>query len=223
MLVSARAGGDSVCLYECIIYSYVYRLQVIGDPQVQAFAPELSATLKGDRGREITVSTQRSGLLASAALRVMHPESYFAGLHTMIRLGEWAEKGEDKELLDRIMNWASVFNVATIICNRSTPPHRDPKCPPEALDVMMTVGNYGPAVMDLPNLGIRLGYDSGTMVATSCRIVRHGVDVDRGDRVMWAWYMRDTVHNFVDIPRPQHPRDVRFVHSCHSSDDLSSA
>jgi hypothetical protein len=150
----------------------------------------------------------------------MHPELYFAGLETMVRLGEWAEKGGDKELLDRIMNWASVFNVATIICNRSTPPHKDPKCQPEALGVMMSVGEYGEVVMVFPNLGIRLGYDSGTMVATCCRIVRHAVDVDRGDRVMWAWYMRDTVHNFVDIPRPQHARDVRFVHGSLSSDNF---
>jgi len=200
--------------------SYLNRLQVIGDPQVQKFTPELSANLKGDRGREITVSTQRLGLLASAALRVMHPELYFAGLHTMLRLGEWAEKQGDVELLDCLKTWASVFNVATVMCNRSTPPHRDPKCPPEALDIMMSVGEYGPAVMDLTNLGITLGYQSGTMVATCCRIVRHAVDVECGDRVMWAWFMRDTVHNFVDTPRPQHARDVCFVYSSLSSGRL---
>lgn len=193
---------------------------MIGDPRIKGFAPEVSASLKGDRGHEITVSTQRLGLLASAALRVMHPELYFAGLHTMLRLGEWAEKAGEKELLDRIMNWASVFNVATIICNRATPPHRDPKCPPQDLDLMMSVGDYGPALMDLPTLGIRLGYDSGTMVATCCRSVRHAVDVDHGDRVMWAWYMRDSVHNFVDIQRPLHPVDARFIHSSLRSDNL---
>jgi hypothetical protein len=138
----------------------------------------------------------------------MHLELYFTGLETMVRLGEWAKKGSDKELLDQILS------------NQSTPPHRDPKCPPEALDVMMSVSEYGPVVMDLPNLGIRLGYDSGTMVATCCRIVRHAVDVDHGDRVMSPWYMRDTVHNFVDIPRLQHARDVRFVHGSLSSDNL---
>ncbi|OJA13660.1 hypothetical protein AZE42_13725 [Rhizopogon vesiculosus] len=118
MLVSARARGDL---------------------QVQKFAPELLANLKGDCGREITVSTQRLGLLASAALWVMHPELYVAGLHMMLRLGEWAEKEGDEELLDCLKNWASVFNVVTVMCNRSTPPHRDPKCPPEALDIMMSV------------------------------------------------------------------------------------
>ncbi|OJA07793.1 hypothetical protein AZE42_12694 [Rhizopogon vesiculosus] len=163
--------------------------EVIGDPWAQKFAPELSANLKGDHRREITVSTQRLGLLALAALRVMHPELYFAGLHMMLRLGEWAEKEGDEELLDCLKNWASVFNMVTVMCNRSTPPHRDPKCPPEALDIMMSVGEYEPAVMDLKNLGITLGYKSGTMVATCCWIVRHAVDVDVGDWVMWAWFM----------------------------------
>jgi hypothetical protein len=193
---------------------------VIGDPQVNDFAPELSANLKGARGREITISTQRLGLLASAALRVMHPELYFAGLHTMLRIGEWAAAQRDKELSDCLQNWASVFNVATVMCNRSTPPHRDPKCPPEDLDIMTSVGWYGPTTMELTNLGVKLGYASGTMVATCCRVVRHAVDLDCGDRVMWAWYMRDTVHNFVDTPRPQHATDPRFVYSSMCSDRL---
>ncbi|OJA15193.1 hypothetical protein AZE42_12191 [Rhizopogon vesiculosus] len=128
--------------------------EVIGDPRVQTFMPELSANLKGDHRREIMVSTQRLGLLASAALRVMHPELYFAGLHMILRLGEWAEKQGNVELLDCLKNWASVFNVATVMCNRLTPPHRDPKCPPEDLDIMMSVSEYTPVVMDLMNLGI---------------------------------------------------------------------
>ncbi|OAX31393.1 hypothetical protein K503DRAFT_657402, partial [Rhizopogon vinicolor AM-OR11-026] len=158
------------------------------------FTPEVSANLKGNHGLEITMSTQWLGLLASATLRVMHPELYFAGLHTILRLGEWVEKQGDVELLDCLKNWASVFNVVMVMCNRSTPPHRDPKCLPEALDVMMSVSEYAPAVMDLTNLGITLGYKSGTMVATCCWIVRHAVDVHCRDGVMWAWFMRDTVH-----------------------------
>jgi len=149
---------------------------------------------------------QRSGLLASAALRVMHPELYWAGLKTLLKLGNWAEEQNDEELLSRLRHWASVFNVATVMCNRITQPHRDPRCPPEAFDIMTSIGPYGPAWMDISNFGIRLAYNSGTMVATCCRIARHAVDVNSGDRIMWAWYMRDTVHNFADVPRPPYAR-----------------
>ncbi|OJA08836.1 hypothetical protein AZE42_12272 [Rhizopogon vesiculosus] len=113
------------------------------------------------------------GLLVLAALRVMHPELYFAGLHMILRLGEWAEKQGNVELLDCLKNWASVFNVATVMCNRLTPPHRDPKCPPEDLDIMMSVvwDNGGDMLLDCEacsGCGFRGPGDVGMVHARYC-------------------------------------------------------
>jgi hypothetical protein len=138
----------------------------------------------------------------------MHPELYWAGMKTMLKLGMWAKEKMDEELLLLIRHWASVYNVATVMCNRSTPPHRDPRCPPEAFDIMTSFGPYGTAFMKIPNFGIKLAYNSGTMVAACCRVARHAVDLNTGDRIMWAWYMRDTVHNFVKIARPGYARRI---------------
>jgi len=38
------------------------------------------------------------------------------------------------------------------------------------------------------------------MIAFSGRIVRHGVHEVEGDQIVWAWYMRDSVHIYAGVP-----------------------
>ncbi|KAG1851279.1 hypothetical protein C8R48DRAFT_542623, partial [Suillus tomentosus] len=147
-----------------------------------------------DVGRNITTSLQRSGILVSAALRVMHPDLYRAGIKTQVRLGEWATQYQLEDMCHHLKHWASVFNVVSVICNRRSPPHRDPKCRPEAFDIMTTAGIYHPVIMDFMNLGIKFLYDSGSMLASSCRLVRHHIHVEQGSWIVTAWYMRDSIH-----------------------------
>ncbi|KAG1787389.1 uncharacterized protein HD556DRAFT_1246919 [Suillus plorans] len=146
---------------------------------------------------------QRSALLASAALRVMHPELYWASVKTQIKLARWAMDNGHDEIYTCLQLWASVLNCAAVICNRQCPLHRDPRSPPEGFDVMTSVGEYYDGLMTLSNLGIQLRYNSGAMVACSGLIVRHGVTFT-GDRIVWTWFMRDSLHNFVGTPRPQY-------------------
>ncbi|KAG1853047.1 hypothetical protein F4604DRAFT_1933505 [Suillus subluteus] len=61
-----------------------------GSPPADGFTPEVLATLKGKGGPEIIISMQRTTLLASAALRVMHPKLYWASVATHIKLAQWA-------------------------------------------------------------------------------------------------------------------------------------
>ena len=154
----------------------------------------------------ITGSLQRSGVLVSAALRIMHPDLYWAGMETQVRLGEWASEYEMNDMYDHLKCWTSVFNVLAVICNRQTPPHRDPKCRPEAFDLMTTAGKYQPVIMEFMNLGIKFKYDSGSMIASSCRLMRHRIDVEEGNRIVTAWYMRDSIHNFVGTPRTDYAK-----------------
>ncbi|KAG1868328.1 hypothetical protein DFJ58DRAFT_837967 [Suillus subalutaceus] len=139
------------------------------------FKPEVSATLKGERSLSMIMDMQRPALLASAALRVMHPQLY----------------------------WAS---AAAVMCNHQSPNHRDPKCLPEAFDILTSIGSYRQAIMKLPNLGIELAYNPGVMVSYLGRLVRHGIRVDEGDRIVWSWFLRDSVHNYARTPRPDYAR-----------------
>ncbi|KAG1906164.1 uncharacterized protein F5891DRAFT_942050 [Suillus fuscotomentosus] len=100
-----------------------------------------------------------------------------------------------------LREWASSFTVLAVMCNRHSPLHRDSQSLAQWFDIMTSIGDYGPARMKFPNIGIEIAYNSGVMVGTSGRVVRHGVDSVIGDRVSWVWYMRDDIYKFVDIPR----------------------
>ncbi|KAG1743977.1 uncharacterized protein EDB91DRAFT_1246861 [Suillus paluster] len=149
------------------------------DPD-DGFKPEVSASLKGDRRLSMIMDMQRPALLASATLRVMHPKLYWAS------------------------HWASVYTSATVMCNRQSPDHRDPKCPPEAFNILICIGSYPHAIMQLTNLGIELVYNPGVMVSYSSRLVRHGIRIDEGDRMVWAWFLRDSMHNYARTPHPDY-------------------
>ncbi|KAG1838483.1 hypothetical protein C8R48DRAFT_622212 [Suillus tomentosus] len=106
----------------------------------------------------------------------------------------------------RLREWASVFTVVAVMCNRYTPLHRDALSRAQWFDIMTSVGGYTSARMKMPNIGIEIAYNPGVMAGTSGRIVRHGVNWVNGDRVGWVWYMRDDIHEFVDVPRGDYSR-----------------
>lgn len=170
---------------------------------LDGFIPEVSAALKGDSGLSSIIDMQRPALLSSAALRVMHPQLYRASMSTHVALGQWAAAHGEDQMYRCLQHWASAYSGASIVCNRQSPGHRDPKCPPEGFDILTCIGSYKHAVMNLTNLGIDLLYNPGVMVSYSGRLVRHGVRVGDGDRIVWAWFMRDSVHNYAGTPRTE--------------------
>ncbi|KAG2351142.1 hypothetical protein BDR07DRAFT_1386491 [Suillus spraguei] len=150
--------------------------------------PEVSTSLKGPSSENILKAIARPAAIASAALRVMHPQQYFTGLRALSHLGDKALSKELPQMLETLQYWASVFNSLSIISNRETPNHRDHLSIPECFDILTTVGNYSNARMSMPSLQLEF------------RIVRHGVDGVEGDQIAWAWYMRDSVHIYAGVP-----------------------
>ncbi|KAG2337824.1 hypothetical protein BDR05DRAFT_861212, partial [Suillus weaverae] len=142
---------------------------------------EVSATLKGDRSLAMIMAMQRPALLMSAALCIMHPQLYWTSIRTH--------------------HWASIYTGAAIMCNRQSPEHRDPRCLPEAFDILTCISSYPHIVMQLTNLRIDLVYNPGVMVSYSGCLVRHGIRVDEGDQIVWAWFLRDSMHNYACTPR----------------------
>ncbi|KAG2058072.1 hypothetical protein BDR06DRAFT_877060 [Suillus hirtellus] len=99
-----------------------------------------------------------------------------------------------------LQHWVLAHTGATVVCNRDTPGHHDPKCPPEGFDILTSIRSYDNAVINLTNLEIDLGYNPGVMVSYSGRLVRHSVQVSEGNRIVWAWFMQDSVHNHARTP-----------------------
>ncbi|KAG1752336.1 uncharacterized protein EDB91DRAFT_1021547, partial [Suillus paluster] len=159
------------------------------------FKLEVSASLKGDRSLSMIMDMQRPALLASATLRVMHPKLYWASMRSHVELGRWLEEQGLHDMHHLLKHWASVYTSATIMCDCQSPDHRDLKCLPEAFDILTCIGSYPHAVMQLTNLRIELVYNPGVMVSYSGHLVRHGIRIDKGDRmVVWAWFLQDSVH-----------------------------
>jgi hypothetical protein len=146
---------------------------------------------------------QCAALLASAALWVMHPKLYWASVNTQIQLAWWAISHGLGDMCTYMQFWASVFNCVCVMCNRQCPIHRDPSSSPEGFDIMTSVGHYCDGLMTLSNLGIQLRYNLGAMVGCSGHIVRHGVTYT-GDHIVWAWFMHDSIHNFVGTAWPSY-------------------
>ncbi|KAG1834753.1 hypothetical protein EV424DRAFT_1267424, partial [Suillus variegatus] len=73
--------------------------------------PEVSASLKGPSCENILKAIARPAAIASVALRVMHPEQYWAGLRTLSNLGHIAVSKDLPQMLEALQYWASVFNT----------------------------------------------------------------------------------------------------------------
>ncbi|KAG2119465.1 uncharacterized protein F5147DRAFT_766955 [Suillus discolor] len=170
------------------------------------FQPEVSATLKSDNGAAYCQAMCRPAALVTAALRVMHFGLYWSSLTTQLGLGVWADTQQTQTMGNCLREWASVFTVVAVMCNWYTPLHRDALSRAQWFDIMTSVGSHTLARMKMPNIGIEIAYNPGVMAGTSGRIVRHGVNRVNGDRVGWVWYMRDDIHEFVDVPRGDHSR-----------------
>ncbi|KAG2047059.1 hypothetical protein BDR06DRAFT_1014217 [Suillus hirtellus] len=85
--------------------------------------PEVSASLKGPSCENILKAIARPAAITSTALRVMHPEQYWAGLRTLSNLGNIAVSKDLPQMLEALQYWASVFNTLSIISNQETPYH----------------------------------------------------------------------------------------------------
>ncbi|KAG1717618.1 hypothetical protein EDB19DRAFT_1652911 [Suillus lakei] len=154
--------------------------------QAPKFHLQVSATLKRD-GRSLCQAMQRLVALIAAALRVMHPNLYWASLATQLALGLWAADKKLDAMGAHLREWASIFTAVAIVCNWHSPLHHDPLSHPQWFNVMTSVGNYGAARMEMPNIGIEIVYGPGAMAVGSGRILRHGVDMGTG-RIAWVWY-----------------------------------
>jgi hypothetical protein len=90
--------------------------------------------------------------------------------------------------------WSSIYSGVSIIANRETPVHRDVGTSPEAYDLLVTIGGDEETVLCLPSMGLVMEYRSGTTVLFSGYAVPHGVTPSVAERVCFAYYIKDNVH-----------------------------
>lgn len=148
-----------------------------------------------------------TGCLMSVALVLTHPEQYAltrAGLEKL---------GSIQHVCDRIREWAFGFNVLTVVANRETLLHRDINSGgTHWLDQLLNIGGSTDTVLELPGIGVRLQYTSGTMALFSGNTHLHGVSASKCERVCFAAYARPSVLRQEDIFDPRSPSIPDSLH-----------
>jgi len=148
------------------------------------------------------LQTFETSALLGSILSVVHPQLYNTGVEALKALSKNEHLVFEEGLRDILLLWSSPFSGYSLICNRLTPPHRDAQGCTEGFDLLATAGRYIGARFKLPDIGLSFDYHSGTVVAILGRVIRHQVTAHKGDRVVLACYMRDSVLARLDIPAP---------------------
>lgn len=138
----------------------------------------------------------QSNAILSAILAVIHPKLYDAGWQITNRLRGTPEIGPQ----DVLSRWASVFSGVAVISNRSSPLHRDGGSIFHWYDILATLGSYRDCNLELLGVGITLEYRPGTVVGLLGCVLKHAVPSFEGDRVCYAYFMRDNVHEWAKVP-----------------------
>jgi hypothetical protein len=125
-------------------------------------------------------------------LAVIHPELYDIGRETLKRIRDVPEILRQ----DVLSRWTSVFNGVAVISQRITPPHRDLNSMPHWYDMLVALGQYQNCDLKFPGLEVSLEYGPGTIVGLSGMVLEHEVASFKGNRVCYAYFMKDSVHEW---------------------------
>jgi len=158
--------------------------------------PQVSVNFKEPAALEWLDSISESNAVLSAILAVIHPKLHDAGQQTAMHLRDTPDISPQGILYQ----WASVFNNISIISNCDTLSHRDRSSRNNWYDILATLGSYKDCTLELLGLGISLEYGPGAVVGISGKVLEHTVHDFKGDRVCYAYFMRDNVHEWANVP-----------------------
>lgn len=140
--------------------------------------------------------------IAAAILALTHPEQFQAGLRILNAIKAKPQSlREPGNFIHVLTTWCLPFSGVSIISNRETTSHRDIGGSPHWYDILATMGRYSDTTFRLPSLNAAFPYRPGTIIAIAGKVIPHSVDpIDKGDRVCFAWFMRDDVRKYLQIP-----------------------
>jgi hypothetical protein len=152
-----------------------------------------------------------SELIFNAITALTHQSLYTAGLLavTKIRDGETIENMETHE---NAKEWTSVYTGIAVIVNRITTRHRDAGGCPEWYDLLASCGTHTNAELAIPELDATFSYSPGTVIEICGKVLSHSVGRwEGGERICMAHYMRNMVHDRLNIDKPTWSRHNVFA------------
>lgn len=136
---------------------------------------------------------KETNALISGILSMLHPEQFLLGMKAHDKLSDIPQLQEIMEL------WASSFTAFQVINNRTCPVHTDCGAPYGALDILTAIGDFKGGSIHTPNLPIDFEQPPGSVLALASRVVQHGVQAYEGNRIAFAWFMKDDVLSWANI------------------------
>lgn len=136
-------------------------------------------------------------------MSVIHPEQHFEGRGALLQHLRPGASKIDHESFKRVMKvWGTGFTGLSVISERETPFHRDGQNANWMYDLIVNIADrHDPDVrVELPGIGIRFRYSSGTVLSILGKAIRHGVSATSVDRYCLAFFMRQKVSERLGFP-----------------------
>ena len=140
-----------------------------------------------------------SNLVLSVILAVIHPKLYKAGQETFDYMRNAANTTTDIRAQNVLSRWTSAFNGVSVIGNCIAPLHQDVNSRHQWYDLLITLGHYCDCTLELPGVGCSLEYGPGMVVVLLGMVLAHKVPKFDGERVCYAYFMRDNVHEWAKV------------------------
>jgi len=137
-----------------------------------------------------------SNAISSTILSVIHPHLYAVGMKALDHL----QDSPQIQRQDVLQGWNSIFSGISVIFNGTIAGHQDTQSRHHWYDLLITLGCYQNCKLELPGAGLSLDYHPGTVVGISGMMLEHQVSEFDGDRVAYAHFMRNNVHEWAGIP-----------------------
>ena len=138
--------------------------------------------------------------LVNAVVALISPELYSVGMDAIEQLKSGMQLAKQHSNVDL---WPSVFSGLEVIANRRTLPHRDPRAAAPVYDFLLSAGTHLEAFLTVNDIDTQFGYNPGTAIALCGKVLLHEVQGwEGGERVCIAHFIRDGVHNRLNLRRP---------------------
>lgn len=127
-------------------------------------------------------------------LSLIHPDMHKTGATLLKYLRKEADTADIASL------WNSVFSGISVMSNRKTPAHKDSNGRDTWYDLLTSFGTPERSVLEFKDIGVRLKYGPGSVVAACGQLLSHSVgDWGEGDRVCYAHFMRERVRQRYNV------------------------
>ena len=160
-----------------------------------------SASLRSHKVRQWLQKVELFEQFINAILAIVHQDLLQAGLEANVTLNNSSS--------DKPYNWTSAFSGMDLIVNRITPPHQDAGGTLSFYDLLVSLGEGHQADFHVTDLGACFTYHPGTLIFLTGKVLEHAVPAwGGGERAVIAHYMKDLLHDRMDVQCPSLPSQM---------------